>query len=116
MLQQATPHSLVVLDEFGRGTATSDGIALAAAVMRWLVNRRCLSLFSTHYHLLAQEAGEDVMLWHMACEVDEKDDVTFLYKIRQGVCPSSYGVNVARLAGLPAGVLNRASEVIKMNE
>jgi len=52
----------------------------------------------------------------MACEVDEKDDVTFLYKIRQGVCPSSYGVNVARLAGLPAGVLNRASEVIKMNE
>lgn len=116
MLQQATPHSLVVLDEFGRGTAISDGIALAAAVMRWLVNRRCLSLFSTHYHLLAQEAGEDVMLWHMACEVDEKDDVTFLYKIRQGVCPSSYGVNVARLAGLPAGVLNRASEVIKMNE
>ncbi|QDZ20730.1 DNA mismatch repair protein MSH6 [Chloropicon primus] len=116
MLQQATPHSLVVLDEFGRGTATSDGIALAAAVMKWLINKRCLSLFSTHYHLLASEENEDIMLWHMACEVDEKKEVTFLYKIRQGVCPSSFGVNVAKLAGIPETVLERAREVIDLNE
>lgn len=119
MLHQATSHSLVVLDEFGRGTTTSDGIALAAAVMKWLVKRRCLALFSTHYHLLAESVhqgggGDDdnILLCHMACEVDEKDQVTFLYKIRQGVCPSSYGVNVAALAGLPEKVLKRATEII----
>ena len=131
ILDLATPKSLVALDEFGRGTATSDGIALAAAVMQHLMNKvGCLTLFATHYHAIAleNEGNKAAMTCHMACQVNGEDpsaeqrsskddipDVTFLYKLRHGICPNSYGVSVAKLAGIPAKVLDRAVQ-IQMND
>ncbi|CAM0951311.1 unnamed protein product [Alopecurus aequalis] len=116
VLSSATKNSLVALDELGRGTSTSDGQAIAASVLDYLVHRvQCLGLFSTHYHRLAVEHEDNkVSLCHMACEVGTGEggleEVTFLYRLTAGSCPKSYGVNVARLAGIPASVLQRANE------
>ncbi|KAL7586811.1 hypothetical protein Lser_V15G41433 [Lactuca serriola] len=116
MLSSATRSSVVALDELGRGTATSDGQAIAASVLEHLVNKvQCRGLFSTHYHHLALEYQQidKVSLCHMACQVGDGDggveEVTFLYKLTLGACPKSYGVNVARLAGLPDAVLKKAA-------
>ncbi|XP_038987619.1 DNA mismatch repair protein MSH6 isoform X2 [Phoenix dactylifera] len=115
MLSSATQNSLVALDELGRGTSTSDGQAIAASVLEYLVHRiQCRGLFSTHYHRLAVEYEKDakVSLCHMACQVGKGvsglEEVTFLYRLTPGSCPKSYGVNVARLAGIPASVLQTA--------
>jgi len=116
VLSSATKNSLVVLDELGRGTSTSDGQAIAASVLEYLVHQvQCLGLFSTHYHRLAMERKDTkVSLCHMACQVVEGEggleEVTFLYRLTPGACPKSYGVNVARLAGIPTSVLQRANE------
>ncbi|PWA96876.1 MUTS-like protein (chloroplast) [Artemisia annua] len=116
MLSSATRSSLVALDELGRGTATSDGQAIAASVLEYLVNKvQCRGLFSTHYHHLALDYQQipKVSLCHMACRVGDGvgglEEVTFLYKLTLGACPKSYGVNVARLAGLPDNVLQKAA-------
>ncbi|KAJ0589820.1 putative DNA mismatch repair protein MutS/MSH [Helianthus annuus] len=116
MLSSATHNSLVALDELGRGTATSDGQAIAASVLEHLVNKvQCRGLFSTHYHHLALDYQQipKVSLCHMACKVGKElgglEEVTFLYKLTPGACPKSYGVNVARLAGLPDDVLKKAT-------
>lgn len=119
IFQHATKHSLVLLDELGRGTATYDGTAIASAVVHDLANRiGCRTLFSTHYHTLVEEFGQDVniSLGHMACmvEKDEEDDdptnetITFLYKFTSGACPKSYGFNAAKLAGLPLSIIKSA--------
>ncbi|KAL4572174.1 hypothetical protein LXL04_018943 [Taraxacum kok-saghyz] len=113
MLSSATRSSLVALDELGRGTATSDGQAIAASVLEHLVNKvQCRGMFSTHYHHLAldYQHADKVSLCHMACQVEVGgvEEVTFLYKLTPGACPKSYGVNVARLAGLPDAVLKKA--------
>ena len=113
VLRHASPRSLVALDELGRGTSTSDGAAVAAAVVEHLVRRvRCRTLFSTHYHSLAEglEGAGGVRTMHMACSVGQPDEsglqeVTFLYKLTGGSCPESYGVNVAQLAGIPRPIL-----------
>lgn len=116
MLRRATRNSLVALDELGRGTATADGTAIACAVASYLIDKRCRALFSTHYHRLADDhvCDPNVYLAHMACRVEVPTDssedtygretVTFLYTLASGNCPKSYGVNVARLAGLPESV------------
>ena len=114
LLRQATSSSLVILDELGRGTSTFDGYAIAYAVLHDLVHRiNCLTLFSTHYHMLTDaffEAG--VAMFHMGCVVESgKDDVTFLYTLTPGICPKSYGLNVARLAGIPEDVRSRAADI-----
>lgn len=116
MLRSATKNSLVALDELGRGTATSDGQAIAHAVLWGLTNTiGCRGIFSTHYHRLATEHATDptVALHHMGCKVASTkgglEEVTFLYKLCPGACPKSYGVNVARLAGMPESILQRAS-------
>ncbi|XP_015756770.1 PREDICTED: DNA mismatch repair protein Msh6-like [Acropora digitifera] len=115
ILKHATQHSLVIVDELGRGTATYDGTAIACAVVRALSSQiRCRTLFSTHYHSLVEEfsADENVRLGHMACMVENEDDtdpiketITFLYKFVKGACPKSYGFNAARLAGIPDEVI-----------
>ncbi|XP_044184294.1 DNA mismatch repair protein Msh6-like isoform X1 [Acropora millepora] len=115
ILKHATQHSLVIVDELGRGTATYDGTAIACAVVRALSRQiRCRTLFSTHYHSLVEEfsADENVRLGHMACMVENEDDtdpiketITFLYKFVKGACPKSYGFNAARLAGIPDEVI-----------
>ncbi|XP_057474469.1 DNA mismatch repair protein MSH6-like [Actinidia eriantha] len=116
MLSSATHNSLVALDELGRGTSTSDGQAIAESVLEHFVhNVQCRGMFSTHYHRLAVDYQQDpkVSLSHMACKVGkgvgDLEEVTFLYRLTPGACPKSYGVNVARLAGLPDTVLHKAT-------
>ncbi|XP_021770096.1 DNA mismatch repair protein MSH6-like isoform X2 [Chenopodium quinoa] len=116
MLTSATRDSLVALDELGRGTSTSDGQAIAESVLEHFVRKvQCRGMFSTHYHRLAIDYKRDpkVSLCHMACQVGKGDrgleEVTFLYRLTPGACPKSYGVNVARLAGIPVGVLFKAA-------
>lgn len=104
-----------------RGTATYDGTAIAAAVVDFLANLKCRTLFSTHYHNLVDNFHNDerIALGHMACmvESDGNDDdptqetVTFLYKYTDGACPKSYGFNAAKLAGMPISIIKRAYEV-----
>ncbi|KAI3980709.1 hypothetical protein MKX01_025274 [Papaver californicum] len=116
MLSSATSKSLVALDELGRGTSTSDGQAIAESVLDHFVHKvYCRGLFSTHYHRLAVDYERDpqVALCHMGCRVGKEnggvEEVTFLYKLTPGACPKSYGVNVARLAGTPDSVLQKAA-------
>lgn len=114
ILRHATRHSLVILDELGRGTSTFDGTAIAYSVVEHLVRDvRCRALFATHYHSLVEEyeAHESVALAHMGCLVDPENErrVTFLYKLAPGMCPKSYGINVAMLARLPQEVVDCAA-------
>ena len=123
-LRGATNRSFVIMDELGRGTSTFDGTAIAHAVIKHLVEEtKCLTMFATHYHSLLEdmEGREGVRLGHMKCHVEEgggKGDgaggeecrITFLYQLADGACPESFGINVARLAALPEGVLRIARE------
>ncbi|MDB6181099.1 DNA mismatch repair protein MutS [Paracoccus fistulariae] len=118
ILNQADDHALVILDEIGRGTATWDGLSIAWAVMEHLhgVNR-CRALFATHYHemtaLTAKLDGVD----NATVAVREwEGDVIFLHEVRKGAADRSYGVQVARLAGLPASVVDRARAVLEALE
>ncbi|XP_070208763.1 DNA mismatch repair protein Msh6-like isoform X2 [Littorina saxatilis] len=123
ILQHATEHSLVLMDELGRGTATYDGTAIAFAVVQELSNTiHCRSLFSTHYHSLVDQFAHDdnVRTGHMACMVEneEGDDpsqetITFLYKFIHGACPKSYGFNAARLASIPEDIIRCAVKKAK---
>ncbi|KAM9809995.1 DNA mismatch repair protein Msh6 [Syngnathus typhle] len=114
ILHHATKHSLVLLDELGRGTATYDGTAIACAVVKELAEKICCrTLFSTHYHSLVEDYANNpaVRLGHMACMVENEcedpsqETITFLYKFISGPCPKSYGFNAARLASLPETVI-----------
>jgi DNA mismatch repair protein MutS len=114
ILNRATPRSLVILDEIGRGTATYDGLSLAWAVVEHLheVNR-CRALFATHFHELTALAAR---LPRLACHTlrvkEWGGDVVFLHEVAAGTADRSYGIHVARLAGLPEAVLRRAAEVL----
>ena len=129
-LRGASSRSLVIMDELGRGTSTFDGTAIASATVKHLVERnKCLALFSTHYHTLLEDWKEDpsVRLGHMECVVDnettevdmdedggdntQKQHITFLYTLGDGSCPKSFGINVAKLAGLPDEVLSKARTI-----
>jgi DNA mismatch repair protein MutS len=114
ILHQATERSLVILDEIGRGTATYDGLSIAWAVVEHLheVNR-CRGLFATHYHELTVLASRLAKLVCRTMRVKEwQGDVVFLHEVAEGAADRSYGVHVARLAGLPDAVLSRAEEVL----
>ncbi|VDK33025.1 unnamed protein product [Taenia asiatica] len=140
ILNHATAHSLVLMDELGRGTSTRDGSALASAVLRYLTTARPsgpLSLFSTHYHGLievlqkswASASLEALDVGHMACLVGDGESeqqpaeegevgsgtqkITFLYKLVPSACPKSYGFNVARLAQIPDEVINKGIVMAK---
>ncbi|KAI1894508.1 hypothetical protein AGOR_G00116520 [Albula goreensis] len=122
ILHHGTGHSLVLLDELGRGTATYDGTAIASAVVKELAERiRCRTLFSTHYHSLVEDFARDpaVRLGHMACMVENECDdpsqetITFLYKFIRGACPKSYGFNAARLASIPEEVIQTGHKKAK---
>uniref|UniRef100_H3B5L6 DNA mismatch repair protein n=3 Tax=Latimeria chalumnae TaxID=7897 RepID=H3B5L6_LATCH len=122
ILQHATQHSLVLLDELGRGTATYDGTAIASAVVQELAeNVCCRTLFSTHYHSLVEDYSHcaAVQLGHMACMVENEcedpsqETITFLYKFIKGACPKSYGFNAARLANIPEEVIQTGHKKAK---
>lgn len=112
-LQDATDHSLILFDEIGRGTSTYDGMALAQAMIEYIAS--CLhakTMFSTHYHELTALSDNvpGVRNVHVAVKADD-EKVTFLYKIKDGAAGRSFGINVARLAGLPDSVLARAKDL-----
>jgi DNA mismatch repair protein MutS len=120
ILHQATSRSLVVLDEIGRGTATFDGLSIAWAVAEYLATHprvRPKTLFATHYHELTDLADATPGVVNFHVEVREwKDDIVFLRKIVPGRSDRSYGIQVARLAGLPPAVIARAREILQALE
>ncbi len=118
ILNQADDRALVILDEIGRGTATWDGLSIAWAVLEHLQQaNRCRAIFATHYHELAQLAERLDGVTNATVSVKEfQGDVVFLHEVRRGSADRSYGVQVARLAGLPASVVARARAVLETLE
>ena len=117
ILRNATSKSLLVLDEIGRGTSTFDGLSIAWAVIEHISNRKLLgakTLFATHYHELTELEGKIGNVNNYCIAVKEKgDDIVFLRKIIKGGADKSYGIQVARLAGVPDMVIDRAKEIVK---
>ncbi len=118
ILNQATKHSFVILDEIGRGTSTFDGLSIAWAVMEHLHNtKECRTLFATHYHELAELTNKlDQMSCHTMKVKEWKDKIVFLHEVISGTADRSYGIHVAKLAGLPKDVIIRASQVLNTLE
>ena len=117
ILKNATPNSLLILDEIGRGTSTFDGMAIARAVLEHVADTKKLgakTLFATHYHELTALENElkGVKNYNIAVK-KHGDDITFLRRIVRGGADESYGVEVAKLAGLPSGVIRRAKAILK---
>ncbi len=113
ILRYATGRSLILLDEIGRGTSTHDGLAIAWAVSEYILNRiKAKTLFATHYHELSRLASEHPNAFNLQAAVrEEEEEVVFLYRIVPGSADRSYGIYVARLAGLPEWVIERAEEL-----
>ncbi len=116
ILRNATPNSLLILDEIGRGTSTYDGLAIAWAVTEHISNRKFLgakTLFATHYHELTELEGKMDNVNNYCIAVKENgDDIVFLRKIVKGGADKSYGIQVAKLAGVPDMVIDRAKEIV----
>jgi DNA mismatch repair protein MutS len=114
ILHHATRASLVVLDEIGRGTSTLDGLSLAWAITECLADRGVRTLFATHYHELTALADEMPAIGNLQVVVREwKDEVIFLHRIEPGRADRSYGIHVAKLAGVPSAVVERARRVLE---
>jgi DNA mismatch repair protein MutS len=114
ILSQATPHSVVILDEIGRGTSTYDGLAIAWAVVEAMHDEvKCRTLFATHYHELTRLAGRlDALSLHHVRAREWKGDLVLLHEVADGAADRSYGIAVAKLAGLPSPVVGRARSVL----
>lgn len=113
ILRSATEKSLVIMDEVGRGTSTEDGLSIAWAVSEYLLNTvRCKTLFATHYHELTRMEHPALKLSCMAVS-EQGDSVVFLRKVRAGASENSYGIHVARLAGIPQSVIARAKQILE---
>jgi DNA mismatch repair protein MutS len=118
ILNQADERALVILDEIGRGTATYDGLSIAWATLEHLHDvNRCRALFATHYHEMTALAGRLAGVENATVAVKEWDgQIIFLHEVREGAADRSYGVQVAKLAGLPAAVIDRARAVLEVLE
>ncbi len=119
IINNITPRSLLIFDEVGRGTSTYDGMSLAWALVEYLANHndRPRTLFATHYHELTALEEQLRGVKNYTVAVEEKEDyVTFLYRVKRGSADKSYGIYVAKLAGLPQTVISRAEEILKMLE
>jgi DNA mismatch repair protein MutS len=120
ILNHATPRSLLILDEIGRGTSTYDGLSIAWAMVEYLHNhpeRRARTLFATHYHELVEMADRlpAVRNYNLAV-IEEGDHVVFLHKVEPGGADRSYGIHVAQLAGVPKPIIHRAEEMLEQLE
>lgn len=114
----ATENSLVLFDELGRGTATYDGMSLAQSILEYISKHiKCKTLFSTHYHELTslERNLPNIKNVHVSA-LEENGNITFLHKIKSGAVDKSYGIHVAKLAGMPEELLNRANEVLNFYE
>ena len=117
-IKYATRNSLILFDELGRGTATFDGMSLAQAILEYVANKiKCKTLFSTHYHELTdmEKTIPNLKNKHVSA-VEENGNITFLHKVKDGSVDKSYGINVAKLAGLPDEVIDRASGILNIYE
>lgn len=112
ILRSATEKSLVIMDEVGRGTSTEDGLAIAWAVSEYLLDViKCKTLFATHYHELTRMEHKSLKM--LCMDVDERNGtVVFLRKVKEGAAEDSYGIHVARLAGIPQQVIDRANVIL----
>ena len=117
ILRNATKDSLLILDEIGRGTSTFDGLSIAWAVVEYISNPKILgakTLFATHYHELTELEGKLSNVNNYCIAVKEQgDDIIFLRKIIRGGADKSYGIQVAKLAGVPDPVISRAKELVE---
>jgi DNA mismatch repair protein MutS len=122
MLSEANEHTLVVLDEVGRGTSTYDGMSLAQSILEYLiVEKKCMTLFATHYHELTDLSAryKQVHNAHMSIQETNSnvdDQIQFLYTLKKGPANKSYGIHVARLAGLPNSILKRSQSLLEEHE
>ena len=120
ILHNATPKSLVVLDEVGRGTSTYDGMAIARSVIEYIHDQPalgCRTLFATHYHELTELEGLLPRVFNLRMEVvEEGDRIIFLHRVVPGGADRSYGIHVAQLAGVPAPVIRRAEQILRLLE
>lgn len=119
ILRHATEHSLIILDEIGRGTSTYDGLSIAWAVAEYIIDDKCAAktLFATHYHELTLLETEFPLIKNFSIAVKEKSNsIVFLRKIIEGAADRSYGIQVAQLAGLPKPVIRRAKEILAQLE
>ncbi len=117
-IMNATVDSLILFDELGRGTATYDGMSLAQAILEYVnKNIKCKTLFSTHYHELTSLEREisSIKNVHVSA-LEENGTITFLHKIKNGAVDKSYGIHVAKLAGMPNDLTNRAEEILSFYE
>ncbi len=114
IINNATERSIVILDEVGRGTSTYDGLSLAWAITEYIAMRiKCRTLFATHYHEITElsDLYDNVKNYNVAVR-EWKEDVVFLHKIIKGRTDKSYGIHVARLAGMPKGIIDRSNEIL----
>ena len=118
ILRNATPKSLVILDEVGRGTSTEDGLAIASAILDYITNNLCcLTMFATHYHELIEFAENNPSIKLMQTEVVErKDGISFTHRLISGASGSSFGLEVAQLAGIPNKILDKAKHYLKLRK
>src|SRR4029077_420875 len=118
ILHNATPSSLVLMDEIGRGTSTFDGLALAWAIGKFILEKnRCLTLFATHYFELTRLAEEYKAAANIHLDaVEHKDPIVFLHAVEEGPADRSYGLQVAALAGVPRPVIRQARKILETLE
>lgn len=120
ILKEATSNSLVILDEIGRGTSTYDGLSIAWAVAEYIADKTKVgakTLFATHYHELIDMAEKTEGIKNFSVAVKEKgEDIIFLRQIVEGGTDESYGIHVAKLAGVPKQVITRANKILKSLE
>jgi DNA mismatch repair protein MutS len=118
ILNSATDRSVVILDEIGRGTSTYDGISLAWSITEYLHDEtRCRTMFATHYHELTDltQTLKHASNWHVAVQ-ESNEDVVFLHRVIEGAAGRSYGIHVAKLAGVPRTVTERAAKILEALE
>ena len=116
-IKNATKNSLILFDELGRGTATYDGMSLAQSILEYVNNNiKCKTLFSTHYHELTNlDHLEGIKNVHVEAH-EEDGNITFLHKVKPGAVDKSYGIHVAKLAGMPEEIIKRSNEILRLYE
>jgi len=112
ILRNVTEKSLIIMDEVGRGTSTNDGLSIAWAVSEYLLSVKVKTLFATHYHELSLIKNEHMINLHLEI-IEENNEIIFLKRVREGSSEKSYGIHVAKLAGVPETILKRAESILR---